>query len=246
MLTAIFSDIHGNRQAFEACLAAAHGKGAQRIVLLGDYVGYGADPEWVVGKVRELVAQGATALKGNHDHAVGHDGFRMNRQAQAAIEWTRRQLDIEQRHFLDRLPLVHRVADVLFVHSDASAPQDWNYVLDAFDAALSLQATTANLTFCGHVHQPAVYAAASRGKPSASVPASDVPVSLSRGQRWLVVAGAVGQPRDGNPAACYVMYDDARSEATFCRVHYDVAAAADAIRASGLPAWQAERLLIGC
>jgi predicted phosphodiesterase len=245
MLTAIFSDIHANRQAFEACLAAARAKGAQRIVLLGDYVGYGADPEWVVDRVRELVAQGAIALVGNHDRAVSqHDGH-MNLEAQVAIEWTRGELGIEQRHFLNQLPLELREGEALFVHADASAPQDWNYVLDATGAAQSMQATTAHVTFCGHVHRPAVYTLSSVGKVTTFVPVTDVPISLLRGRQWLVVAGSVGQPRDGISAASYLMYDGDRGEVTFCRAPYDVAAASAAIRARGLPHWLADRLLMG-
>ena len=245
MLTAIFSDIHANRQAFEACLAAAREKGAQKLVLLGDYVGYGADPEWVVDKVRELVTQGALALIGNHDRAVSHHDAHMNLEAQVALEWTRGELGIEQRHFLNQLPLEHRAGDALFVHADASAPQSWNYVLDAAGAAQSMHATRAHVTFCGHVHRPAVHTMSSVGKLTTFVPVTDVPVSLLRGRQWLVVAGSVGQPRDGITAASWLVYDDERSEVTFCRAPYDVAAAATAIRARGLPHWLADRLLMG-
>jgi predicted phosphodiesterase len=245
MLTAIFSDIHANRQAFEACLAAARGKGAQRVVLLGDYVGYGADPEWAVDKVRELVAQGAIALIGNHDRAVSHHDSHMNLEAQVMIEWTRGELGIEQRHFLNQLPFEHRDGDALFVHADASAPRDWNYVLDATGAAQSMHATRAHVTFCGHVHRPAVYTLSSVGKVTTFVPVTDVPISLLRGRQWLVVVGSVGQPRDGISAASYLIHDDERGEVTFCRAAYDVAAASAAIRARGLPHWLADRLTIG-
>jgi diadenosine tetraphosphatase ApaH/serine/threonine PP2A family protein phosphatase len=245
VLTAILSDIHANRQAFEACLAAARAKGAWKIVLLGDYVGYGADPEWVVDMVRELVAQGAVALIGNHDRAVSHHDAHMNLEAQVALEWTRGELGIEQRHFLNQLPLEHRAGDALFVHADASAPQSWNYVLDAAGAAQSMHATKAHVTFCGHVHRPAVYTMSSVGKLTTFVPVTDVPISLLRGRQWLVVAGSVGQPRDGISAASYLIYDDERGEVTFCRAPYDVAAAAAAIRARGLPHWLADRLTMG-
>ena len=90
MHLAVFSDIHGNRQAFEACLKVARARGAERFVLLGDLVGYGADPEWVVDTAMELVAQGAIAVRGNHDDAVGTTTEAMNADAQIAIEWTRR------------------------------------------------------------------------------------------------------------------------------------------------------------
>ena len=245
MLTAVLSDIHANRPAFEACLAAARASGAQQLMLLGDYVGYGADPEWVVDKVRELVRQGAIALIGNHDRAVSHHDLRMNLEAQVAIEWTRGELGVEQRRFLDELPFEHRSGDALFVHADASAPQHWNYVIDASDAATSMRATTAHVTFCGHVHRPMVFTMSSVGKLTTFAPVTGVPIALLRGRQWLVVAGSVGQPRDGISAAAYLLFDDARNEVTFCRVPYDVAAAAAAIRAKGLPHWLADRLSMG-
>src|SRR5690348_3215334 len=105
MLIALFADIHANRQAFSACLDAAGAAGAERIVLLGDYVGYGADPEWVLARVMGLVDDGAVAVLGNHDHAIGHPSERMNQAAQIAIDWTRRELSAPARAFLESLPL---------------------------------------------------------------------------------------------------------------------------------------------
>src|SRR5215475_1223468 len=106
VLLAIFADIHANRQAFEACLAAARGRGAERLILLGDFVGYGGDPEWTVDTVMGLVDEGAIALRGNHDQAIGTPSETMNAAAQVAIEWTRGRLSVEQRRFLAALPIV--------------------------------------------------------------------------------------------------------------------------------------------
>ena len=106
MLLAVFSDIHGNRQAFEACLKVARAKGVERFVLLGDFVGYGADPEWVVDTVMGLVREGAIAVRGNHDEAVNTTTEAMNAEAQIAIEWTRGRLDVAQRRFLAELPML--------------------------------------------------------------------------------------------------------------------------------------------
>src|SRR5215813_7282476 len=97
VLLAIFADIHANRQAFTACLEAARARGAERMILLGDFVGYGGDPEWAVDTVMDLVKQGAIAVRGNHDQAVGTPSETMNAAAQAAIEWTRGRLSAEQR-----------------------------------------------------------------------------------------------------------------------------------------------------
>src|SRR5258708_27813428 len=111
MLLAIFADIHANRQAFSACLDFARAHGAERMVCLGDYVGYGADPEWTVETVMGLVDGGAMAVRGNHDNAVGTTAESMNAEAQAAIEWTRGRLSAAQPRFLEELPLALREGD---------------------------------------------------------------------------------------------------------------------------------------
>jgi len=245
VLIALFSDIHANRQAFAACLAQAREAGAERIVLLGDYVGYGADPEWAVQTVMELVAQGAPAVRGNHDAAVGDSSESMNVEADIAIEWTRRQLSVAERKFLEQLPLTREEGDRLYVHADASDPIRWRYVMDPLGAERSMAATKASVTFCGHCHRPALYTMSATGKMTAFTPKTGSPIQILPGRQWLAVIGSVGQPRDGNPAAAYALFDTERRELTFCRAAYDVAEAAARIRRKGLPDWLADRLLVG-
>jgi diadenosine tetraphosphatase ApaH/serine/threonine PP2A family protein phosphatase len=245
MLIALFADIHANRQAFSACLAQAREQGAQRIVLLGDYVGYGADPDWSVTTVMELVDQGAVAVLGNHDSAVGNPREQMNLEAKIAIEWTRGELGAAQRQFLAGLPLTQTDDDRLYVHSEASSPASWIYVQSTLEAARSIAATSAQIGFCGHIHQPAIYSMSPTAKMTAFTPISGVAVPLLPGRRWLAVLGSVGQPRDGNPAASYAILDTTKRELTYCRAPYDIAQAAAAIRKQGLPRWLAERLFLG-
>ncbi|UVO39513.1 metallophosphatase family protein [Bradyrhizobium arachidis] len=245
MLLAVFSDIHGNRQAFEACLKVARAKGAERFVLLGDFVGYGADPEWVVDTAMDLVAHGAVAVRGNHDEAVNTTTESMNSEAQIAIEWTRRRLDAAQRRFLSELPMLVEDSDRLFVHSEASSPKRWHYVRSTADAAKSLIATPAHVTFCGHIHRPALYSMSVTAKMTSFVPKTDVPVQLLRGRQWLAVLGSVGQPRDGDPSASFGLFDTVSCQITYCRVPYDIASAANKIRENGLPPWLADRLSQG-
>ncbi len=245
MLLAILSDIHANREAFEAALAAAAGAGAERLVLLGDIVGYGADPEWCAERAMALAGSGAIVLRGNHDDAVGNPSVSMNPTATLALEWTRRQLGSRTRAFLAALPLEAREGDCLFVHADASAPADWNYVLDASDAGRHLAACAARVSFCGHVHRPALYCIAPGGKVTHFRPGAATPVPLLPQRRWLAVMGAVGQPRDGNPAAALALYDTASAELRYLRVAYDIETAAQKIRAAGLPASLADRLFRG-
>jgi diadenosine tetraphosphatase ApaH/serine/threonine PP2A family protein phosphatase len=245
VLLAIFADIHANRQAFAACLEAARVRGAERLILLGDFVGYGGDPEWTVDTVTSLVEQGAVAVRGNHDHAIDHLSESMNPSAKAAIDWTRSRLNAAQRRFLAELPMTHEEEDRLYVHSEASDPKRWRYVQSATDAARSMIATEAQVSFCGHIHQPSLYSMSVTAKMTSFVPTSGIAVSLLKGRQWLAVAGSVGQPRDNNPAACFLIYDTQSREATYCRVAYDVEAAAKRIREAGLPVWLADRLSQG-
>jgi diadenosine tetraphosphatase ApaH/serine/threonine PP2A family protein phosphatase len=245
VLLALFADIHANRQAFAACLEFARGRGAERMILLGDLVGYGADPEWTVDTAMALVSDGAIAVLGNHDQAVSATAHDFNAEAQAAIEWTRGRLDRDQRRFLANLPLSVQEEDRLYVHSEADSPGRWRYVQSVSDAGRSMMATPMPITFCGHIHQPALYSMSSTGKMTSFVPTSDFPIQLLPGRQWLAVLGSVGQPRDGNPAACVALFDTGSREITYCRVPYDIETAADRIRQNGLPSWLADRLLVG-
>ncbi|CCD93599.1 conserved hypothetical protein [Bradyrhizobium sp. ORS 375] len=245
MLLAIFTDIHANRQAFAACLEAARARGAERFICLGDIVGYGADPEWSVDTVMEIVAEGGLAVRGNHDNAVSTASESMNAEAQAAMEWTRGRLSAEQRRFLAELPMSVGDDDRLFVHSEASSPTRWRYIQSSADAARSMIATEAAVTFCGHIHRPALYSMSATAKMTSFTPTANMPVQLLRGRQWLAVVGSVGQPRDGDPAASFVTFDTKTRDLTYCRVPYDVETAAQRIRDNGLPPWLAQRLSMG-
>jgi diadenosine tetraphosphatase ApaH/serine/threonine PP2A family protein phosphatase len=245
MLIALMSDIHGNREAFSACLTHAASYPVDRYVFLGDYVGYGADPGWAVDTVRDHVERGATAILGNHDEAISAARVNLNEIAFAAIEWTRARLDAQQRAFLARLPLTIEEEDRLYVHASAWAPGAWHYVMDTYEARQSLEATTRRVTFCGHVHVPELYHLGATAKLGAFTPVPGVHIPLLRRRRWLAVMGAVGQPRDGVPAACYAVLDDERDTLTYVRVPYDIDRAAAKIRAAGLPPILAARLELG-
>jgi len=243
MKLALFADIHANLEAFEACLEHAREHGADEVAFLGDLVGYGADPAAVLERVRPRAAAGAVVVRGNHDAAVVAAGAdTMNRSAEAAVDWTRQQLDEPHLAFLSALPLTVRRDAIFFVHASADRPADWTYIHDAPGAAQSLAAARATWVFSGHVHEQALYhlTAAGRALPFKPVPGVAIPVPAHR--RWLAVAGSVGQPRDGNTAACYAIFDTGRATLTFHRVPYDWSVAAAKIRAAGLPEFLALRL----
>ncbi|HYD96509.1 MAG TPA: metallophosphoesterase family protein [Noviherbaspirillum sp.] len=236
MLIAILTDIHANREALTSCLAHAKERNAQRYAFLGDFVGYGADPAWVVDTVMEYVDQGAFAVQGNHDVAATQAPNRnMNPAAREVIEWTRAQLNESQLRFLDRLPLTQEFNNLLFVHATAAEPKSWEYINGTLEAVKSMHATRCRITFVGHVHEPALYNLSPTGKVSSFVPTGDSSIPLGTQRRWLVLPGSVGQPRDGNPAACYALFDDATNELVYFRVPYDHETTAAKIRAAGLP-----------
>lgn len=234
MLIALFSDIHANLEALEACLRHANDHGAERYAFLGDLVGYGTDPQAVVDLVAAHVQNGAIAVKGNHDRAIENHTGGLNDDAHEAIEWTRTVLSAEQKQFLANLPLVVREEELCFVHASADAPDRWDYIQTASAARESIDAAGAIYTFAGHVHEQVLYFKTLAGKtaPYRPISGSTIPVPAHRG--WHAIVGSVGQPRDGDPAAAYALFDSTKEEMTFFRVPYDHLAVAQKIRRTGL------------
>lgn len=245
MLIALFADIHANREALTACLDDAASAGADSYVFLGDLVGYGPDPAYVVDRIADMVSDGALAVKGNHDSAAAGRHEPLNPLATAAIAWTRDRLSDAQRRFLEDLPLDLNEDDRLYVHASASSPEDWIYLQTGREAFQSFRATAQRITFCGHTHVPALFNEAATSLPQHHAPVNDRPTPLLSQRRWIAVLGAVGQPRDHNPAACYGLFDTATSRLTYVRVPYDVDVTARKIVAQGLPAALAKRLVTG-
>lgn len=238
MRYALIADIHSNLEAFEAVLAHAKARGAERVILLGDLVGYGADPGPVLDLCMNLVeTQKTVALLGNHDAVVCQRlPCEMNDAAQTAIEWTRGQIKPRHFKFLARLPLTWREGRLLGVHASAFEPENWHYVSTGAEARLCMDASAeANWAFCGHVHVPTLYYAGREGCMFAFRPADDTPVSVGEERRWLAVAGSCGQPRDGLGGARYLLFDEDLGRLRFMRVNYDWRRAAAKILAAGLP-----------
>jgi diadenosine tetraphosphatase ApaH/serine/threonine PP2A family protein phosphatase len=246
MKLAFITDLHANREAVEAVFAHAKAQGAERNVFLGDFVGYGADPGWVVDRVREQVEAGAIAIKGNHDAAaVMGPQPTMVPDAREVVAWTHEQLNPGQLEFLSALPMTAVEDGRLYVHANAYAPADWGYIHGRLDAVRSMQATACRITFCGHVHEPKLYHFAATGKVGEFAPMPDVGIPLSAQRQWLVIPGSAGQPRDNNPAAAYATFDTTSGELCFHRIPYDHDAAAAKVLAAGLPLRLAQRLQDG-
>lgn len=250
MRLALLADLHANREALEACLAKLRKAGFDRAVILGDIVGYGADPEWTVDTVQGLVDQGGLAVYGNHDEAVlrsaqGDGASTKNPHAQAAIDWTRGRLSGSQQAFLAALPLSIEDEDRLYVHANAWAPAQWGYIANALAAAQSIAATRQRITFCGHVHEPALYHSQPEGGTRHFAPSPGIAMPLLGSRRWLALPGSTGQPRDGNPAACCALFDTTSATLTMLRVAYDHHTAARKVVTAGMPESLAQRLVEG-
>ena len=246
MRLALITDLHANREAVSAVMAHAQAQGADRYAFLGDYVGYGAEPGWVVDLVREHVERGAIAVMGNHDEAVvAGPRQTMIADAREVVDWTRAHLSGEQLAFLAARPMSAVIDDILCVHANAYAPAEWGYVEGRTEAVRSLHACTQRYTFCGHVHEPRLFHLTAAGKAGDFDPAPGMAIPLSSQRRWLAIAGSVGQPRDGNPAASYAIFEPDTATLTFHRVAYDNESAAAKVRAAGLPEALAQRLIDG-
>ncbi len=249
MRLALFSDIHGNMHALEACLAHARTHGAERCIFLGDMVGYGAEPVAVIERIQALQADGAAVLQGNHDAMAVSPPNDVQTIGESTANWTHNQLSVAQRQWICDLPLTVHEDTRLFVHASADAPELWRYVYDQRSATASLDAASnwpgVRYVFGGHVHMQSLYYEGAEHELMLFNPQPGVAIPVPKRRHWLATVGSVGQPRDGDTRAMYALLDTAREQLTFQRVGYDHHAAAKAIRRAGLPAFFANRLEMG-
>jgi predicted phosphodiesterase len=239
MRLAVLSDIHANLAALDA-VCDELGM-VDEVWVLGDIVGYGPQPNEVIRRLQEL---GVRAVTGNHDGAaIGMvDASWFNPDAQAAIQWTATVLDENARAYLAALPEVRRDGELTAVHGSPREPI-WEYITDATIAAANMTAFETRHCLYGHTHQPVIYR--SDGIHMTVVPATTAsPIALDA-RRALINPGSVGQPRDGNRDASYLILDTEAGEAEFHRVRYDVGLTQRLMREAGLPRWLVERLAIG-
>jgi diadenosine tetraphosphatase ApaH/serine/threonine PP2A family protein phosphatase len=240
MKTALLSDVHANLEALQAVLKIVDERGADRILCLGDVVGYGASPNECLDLIRELCD---VVLLGNHDSAAsgGGEAARFNPNAKAAALWTAKVLTPQNREFLRGLSLTRPIDPYLYVHASPAAPRDWEYIFDRFDAEPQFQFFTERACFIGHTHQPAIFERSASG--CVSLPPTHL--RFDPVHRYIVNVGSVGQPRDHDPRACLVILTEPEGRIEFVRVPYDIETAQEKIRAQNLPPVLAARLTTG-
>lgn len=240
MLLALLSDIHANREALEAVISTGRARGVEAWICLGDIVGYGAEPQACLNKVRELTDE---AVLGNHDAAaIGQMNLAyFNPYARQAIEWTVEQLDESARQYLASLPLVIERDEALCVHAEPSQPAKWGYVHNLPAAQKALAAIEQRFCFVGHSHCP--FLCAEREKSVELLSSGLHPIRPQ--SRYLANIGSVGQPRDGDARACFAIWDQVAKTLELVRCSYDVATTQHKIITAGLPPMLAERLAQG-
>ena len=238
----LFSDIHGNQEAFETVLDALKDERIDTFWCLGDVVGYGANPneclELVWGLTTDVIA-------GNHDFAaVGKvDLTCFNRNAAEAALWTMQNLTRDGRHYLSNLPFERKQDHVLAVHATPSEPQKWGYILSLPQAELEFHALPDDVSVCfvGHTHDPVIFC--DHDGKCGEVPGNQC--QMKADCRYIINVGSVGQPRDGDPRAAYCVYDSDNAQVEIKRIIYDVETAQKKIRRAGLPDFLATRLAFG-
>ncbi|MGA3163065.1 MAG: metallophosphoesterase family protein [Verrucomicrobiota bacterium] len=239
MKYAIIADIHANLEAFQVVLDDAQKQKVTHYACLGDVVGYNANPKECLDIVCKM---NIPCVKGNHDEYCSTDdrleGF--NPAAAEAVHWTRGQLSDKERKWLCDLKYTKMVANFTLVHATLDAPERWGYVFDKLAAAASFPYQNTQVCFFGHTHVPVAFMRDTvvRGGTYSKF-------KIDPAKKYFVNVGAIGQPRDNNPKAAYVVYDMDEGTIELRRLEYDIPAAQKKIRAAGLPERLAERLAVG-
>ncbi|MDD5595683.1 MAG: metallophosphoesterase family protein [Candidatus Omnitrophica bacterium] len=237
----IFSDIHSNLEALQAVLQAYQKESIDKYLCIGDVVGYAASPNECVSEVKKLAQ---VTIAGNHDWAsvdlFPKDYF--NPIAKEAVIWTKTNLSEASSGYLKSLKLFHEEDAFFLVHGSLNNPEDFNYMNDDYTAEQTFKILTKDLCFVGHTHFPGSFILDHNQKMAYL---KSPTIEIKKGNKYIINVGSVGQPRDGNPASSYGIFDTKKKTFELKRVSYDVKETQKKIYAAGLPSFLAERLLAG-
>lgn len=239
MKYAILGDIHANLPALEAVLHDAHDQQASHYACVGDIVGYNAHPVECLELTRKYCP---VAVRGNHDHYCSHEEKLDHFHPLAAdvVAWTRKLLNDEMISYLKGLRYTARVETFTMVHSTLDNPESWGYVFDKLEAEANFNYQTSTVCFFGHTHVPLAFERAETIRFGLYTK-----LRVALGKKYFINVGSVGQPRDGDSRAAYVLYDMDNNIVELRRVPYDIKKAQKAILDAGLPSRLATRLAIG-
>ena len=239
MKFAIFGDVHSNLEALNAVLEDARSHDNTHFVCIGDIVGYNANPSECLDVIQKL---DCPVVKGNHDEEASLDTelVGLNPLAQKSMQWTRDNLDLNQKQYLKELKLARHVGDFTIVHATLDSPASWGYVTSKFDALESLGYQYTPVCFFGHTHVPAFYVKDLRMEVH-----QGKSIEIETGKKYQINVGSVGQPRDGDFRSSYCIYDVDERLIINRRVGYDIKTAQEKILKAGLPEQLAHRLAEG-
>lgn len=236
-----FSDVHANLEALKACIIDFRAEKLDKVFFLGDAVGYGPFPDDSVKLINEVAS---VKLMGNHDYAalglMETDYF--NQYAAESMGWTKSSISRKTIEIMTDFQLKHEFDNILLVHSSPKEPELWHYILDMDDARDAFAFFQQNICMLGHTHRPYIVYQDKENEVFLSKQAEE---TLAEDRRYLINIGSVGQPRDGDPRSCYLIYDQATGIIRHKRVAYNVKSTQKDMAKIGLPEYLIERLAVG-
>ncbi|MFA5272224.1 MAG: metallophosphoesterase family protein [Candidatus Omnitrophota bacterium] len=240
MRYAIFSDIHGNLEAFQEALKFYKQERIDRFIFLGDIVGYGVNPKEVIALLKEI---NPVSIAGNHDWGVTNrlSGEHFNEYAEAALVWTKQIITEKEIKYINTFPLTYEEDNFFCVHGTLNDPQNFNYLSGINEARVNFLLLKQQILFVGHSHKAQIYYANSGGV--FFYPQSEV--TIKNNEKYIINVGSIGQPRDRDRRLSFCIYDTEEKLARIVRLDYNISAAAEKIINARLPAMLSSRLFIG-
>ena len=238
MKCAIFSDVHSNLEALHTFRENASHAGVSKYWMLGDIVGYGANPQEVCD---EIFSFSDVVIKGNHDQAISDDSLLdwFNEEAKEAIIWTRSKLNTQTIQKLVNLPYLHTETEIILTHSSPDNPKEFTYIYDWNGASKAFKAFSNKICFIGHTHLPQLFSNAL----NKAIYLEEGTYQLDRNDRYIISSGSIGQPRDNDTRLSFGIFDDQNYTYQLMRIPYPKEETAKKIRKAGLPRYFADRLL---